>query len=155
MAAWGDDAVFRAHAGWGAGATRAGLLEFWRARLTEPERLTVRRLALEQDAVVGYAELHGDDDRSRELGYLVAPSSNWGRGLGTAIAGAGLAHGFETMGLERIWAEALEANRPSLRILRTLGMREIGLGEEGMFLGASSRYARFELSRDEWLRRRS
>lgn len=155
MAAWGDDAVFRAHAGWSTDATRADLLAFWHEQLTEPEQLTVRRLALEQDAVVGYAELPGDDDRSRELGYLVAPSSNWGRGLGTAIAGAGLAHGFQAMGLERIWAEALEANRASVRILRALGMRETGFGEEETFLGAPSRYVCFELTRGEWLRHRS
>ncbi|MCO1338786.1 hypothetical protein BJH93_07775 [Kocuria polaris] len=65
-------------------------------------------------------------------------------------ASAGRVYGFETLGLRRIWAEAVEANIGSVRILQGLGMRHTGPGDEETFLGAPSTYARFDLSRDDW-----
>ncbi|TFC17941.1 N-acetyltransferase [Cryobacterium algoritolerans] len=40
----------------------------------------------------------------RELGYLIAPSTSWGRGLGTAAARAGVEFGFDGLGVHR-WSQ--------------------------------------------------
>ena len=42
--------------------------------------------AVAAGALVGYADLFGDDPVWRELGYAVGPRSSWGQGFGTEIA---------------------------------------------------------------------
>jgi len=86
----------------------------------------------------------------RELGYLIGGRDRWNRGLGTLVARAGLAHGFDVLRLQTIWAEAVDANAASAAILRRIGMRETGLGGETEFLGVRSRYRQFELSEAEF-----
>ncbi len=100
--------------------------------------------------VVGYVDLHGDEPDRRELGFVVGRRERWGRGLGTAVARAGLAYGFEVVRLRTIWAEAVDANHASVAILRRIGMREIPRGEEAEFLGAPSFYRRFEIHAPEF-----
>ena len=95
---------------------------------------------------MGYVDLHGEGHGERELGYVIGPSSQWGRGLGTVVALAGLRHGFEQLDLERIVAEALDANRASVRILQRIGMAEVGRGDEGEYLGQPTFYRRFAMS---------
>jgi len=150
LASWADDATFRAHAGWRQHPSTALAVTWWQHHIAEPDPRLVRLLALHGEEAVGYVDLYADDESARELGYLIAPSARWGRGLGTAVARAGLAHGFEVLGLERIWAEAVEANVASVRVLRRIGMRATGFGATDEFLGESSRYLQFELLRTEW-----
>ncbi|WP_419775738.1 GNAT family N-acetyltransferase [Microbacterium oxydans] len=69
-----------------------------------------------------------------------------------AAALAGLDHGFTQLGLSSIWAEAVEANFGSVRVLRRIGMTETGHGTSESFLGVDSRYLRFHLSRVDWAR---
>lgn len=57
-----------------------------------------------------------------EVLYSLEPA-HWGRGLATEAAGAVLAHGFSTLGLDRIVGGADEPNTASLRVLLRLGMR--------------------------------
>jgi RimJ/RimL family protein N-acetyltransferase len=94
-------------------------------------------------------DLHGLEPGIRELGYVVGPSTRWGQGLGTALARAGLAHGFDTLDLESVWAEALPANLASVRILRRLGMRADGHGEVEDFLGVPGRFERYRITREQ------
>lgn len=111
------------------------------------------RLAVEDptiDELVGYVDLHGSDPGEKELGFVIGPSRRWGQGLGRRAAEAGLTYGFEELGLEHIWAEALAANTASVRILRSLGMEETGRGTPGMFLGEDSYYLQFSISRRAW-----
>ena len=96
---------------------------------------------------VGYVDLHGEGRACRELGYAVAPSALWGRGLGTAIARAGVRYGFECLGLAWIWAEALERNAASVRVLQKLGMRYTSTAALDTYLGEPSRYVRYRLDR--------
>lgn len=119
-------------------------------RFAQPDPKLIRLLALCHEQAVGYVDLYGDDIDARELGYLIAPASRWGQGLGIAAARAGLQHGFEALGLRRIWAEAIEANTASVRVLQRLGMDETGPGEAEEFLGQASRYVQFEMLRSRW-----
>ena len=58
----------------------------------------------------------GSQPRRRELGFVIGERRHWRQGLGRAAAEAGLRFGFASLGLSQIWAEALDANRASVRI---------------------------------------
>lgn len=60
-------------------------------------------------------------------------------------------HVFLELGLTSIGAEAWDVNTRSVRILQRLGMREIGRGESGTFLGTPTFYRKFDVTRDVWL----
>ncbi len=152
MAAWAEDPVFLAHADWGE-RSRAENLEFWRSLIRRPAADLVRLAGQERGNLVGYVDLHGSEPDWRELGYVVGPSDQWGRGLGTALGAAGLAHGFESLELSEIRAEAHAANQPSVRILQRLGMSEGRRGEDGFFLGRATYLRRFAITRCQWLMR--
>lgn len=150
FAHWASDPVFRAHAGWSDGATVEELTAWWASFIAVPDPQLIRLSAVAGDEVVGYVDLHGDGRDTRELGFVVGPSSRWGRGLGTSAASAGLEYGFEALNLSSVWAEAVDSNVGSLRVLERIGMTRTGTGDEGMFLGERSRYSRFALSRRDW-----
>ena len=58
------------------------------------------------------------------LGFRLLPSA-WGRGYATEAAEALLAHGFETVGLERVRAETMAVNTRSRAVLERLGMHVV------------------------------
>lgn len=151
FAAWELDPVFCAHNEWTFGTPQEESVEWWTRSLGQSDAELTRLVALVEGEAVGYVDLHGAEAGTKELGYAVAPSQRWGARVGTALARAGLAYGFEQLRLERIWAEAIEANVASVRILERVGMRGIGPGEPAAFLGQASRYRRFEISRAEFL----
>lgn len=150
FASWAVDSVFRAHAGWTERPSVEESVAWWRALIARPEPQLIRLTAVSGDDVVGYVDLHGEGEETRELGFVTGPSGRWGQGWGTLAASAGLVYGFETLGLRRIWAEAVEANIASVRILQRLGMKYAGPGDEETFLGTPSTYARFDVSREQW-----
>jgi RimJ/RimL family protein N-acetyltransferase len=149
IAGWGDDPVFVAHADW-TERSPAETLAFWESRTRRSPDGLIRLGADEDGALVGCVDLHGDEPDRRELGYVVGPRRNWGRGLGTAIATAGLSHAFDAMGLAAVSAEAYAANEPSVRILQRLGMTETGRGEDGEFLGQPTYLRIFAITAAQW-----
>jgi ribosomal-protein-alanine N-acetyltransferase len=64
-------------------------------------------------------------DRRAELGYWLA-AETWGKGFATEAAGALVDCGFRELSLERIYAQVLEGNRASCRVLEKLGMTPEG-----------------------------
>lgn len=63
-----------------------------------------------------------------ELGYRLHRSA-WGRGYATEGCRALLAHAFDTVGLQRVWATTAVANTGSQRILEKVGLRCTGRSE--------------------------
>ncbi|MEV6268219.1 GNAT family N-acetyltransferase [Kribbella sp. NPDC051936] len=102
------------------------------------------------DEIVGYVDLAGAAPDRRELGYAIGPSDSWGRGLGGIAAKLGLDWGFHELGLDEIWAEAVDANQASVRILQSLGMTETGRGQYELFLAAATYYRCFSITRGWW-----
>ncbi|MGP9537888.1 GNAT family N-acetyltransferase [Brachybacterium sp. AOP43-C2-M15] len=143
------DEVFLARAGWSPGLRHEEHLAFWRRLDQAPPPELLRLVAERRGAVVGTVDLHGLEPGIRELGYVVGPSANWGQGLDTAVARAGLTHAFDVLELEVVWAEALPANSASGRILRRLGMRPDGHGEVEEFLGVPGRFERYRITREQ------
>lgn len=50
---------------------------------------------------------------------------HWGRGLATEGARELLAHGFDTVGLDVVWAETMAVNTASRAVMAKLGMRHV------------------------------
>lgn len=151
LASWQTDAVFAAHAGWRVTSDPADGEQWWRASILQPDPLLLRLAVTEDGALVGFVDLYGARSDERELGFLIGPSSRWGRGLATSAASAALAHGFVHLRLRRVWAEAVAANHASVRVLKKAGLSPAGRGRAEEFLGEPSHYERFEIAHSDWL----
>lgn len=150
FAAWSADELFCAHAEWTHESDPGEHEAFWDALITRPPKDLLRLAAEGEGELVGYVDLHGHSENSRELGFVVGPSSRWGQGWGSALARAGLDHGFTELGLQQVWAEAYQANQASIAILRGLKLGPFGDGDVGTFLGQPTRYERFVMKREDW-----
>jgi RimJ/RimL family protein N-acetyltransferase len=150
IAAWGTDAGFCRAAGWSVGRPLGEYRAFQRDLVAQPPPDLIRLGAVFDRRLVGYVDLHGTEPGRRELGYVIGERRQWRRGLGRAAAEAGLRFGFATLGLTQIWAEALDANLASVRILQRLGMHETGTGDSGIYLGTSTYYRQFAIGSDEF-----
>ncbi|WP_050349115.1 GNAT family N-acetyltransferase [Arsenicicoccus sp. oral taxon 190] len=151
LASWGADREFCEAAEWRGELTVDQHEERWRTRIVDGWGADLIRLGADaHGTLVGYVDLHGSDVGRRELGYLVGGRERWGQGLGGAVARAGLDHAFQGLGLLEAWAEAVDANPASVRILQGLGMSETGRGEDHVYCGIPSRYRRFAITADRW-----
>lgn len=66
------------------------------------------------------------------VGYVIAPTV-WGRGYASEIATASVAHAFDELGADQLFAEVLATNAASRRVLEKAGLSvqsEIGHGNE-------------------------
>lgn len=77
FAAWAVDPVFCAHAGWREAATPREFVPWWRERAQHPDVVLLRLTALHGGDIVGYVDLHGEGDTTRELGSGRRTSSFW------------------------------------------------------------------------------
>jgi len=77
------------------------------------------------DFVGWWCLLRDADPTTAELGYRL-PRRAWGRGLATEGARAMLDHGFETVGLESVWAESRTTNLASRNVLTKCGLELVG-----------------------------
>ncbi|WP_340289798.1 GNAT family N-acetyltransferase [Aquipuribacter hungaricus] len=143
LAGWAKDREFCREAGWSTGLDQDAHLTFWQRHITRPPADLVRLGAVSGEDLVGYVDLHGSLPRLRELGVLIGVRDRWGQGLGLQTARAALAHAFQVLHVDEVWAETLDANTRSVRLLRRLGMQETGRGEAGRFLGQPTFYRRF------------
>jgi ribosomal-protein-alanine N-acetyltransferase len=74
----------------------------------------------------GALGLHFADAHKRaELGYWIGVPF-WGKGYATEAASVAVAFGFETLGLNRIFAHHFAGNTASGRVLEKIGMRHEG-----------------------------
>lgn len=93
-------------------------------------------------------------DRRAELGYWLGADA-WGSGFATEAADAMIDFGFGELGLERIYAQVLEGNDASCRVLDKLGMVSEGIRRRHIRKGKRlCDVSMFGLLRDEWLDRR-
>ena len=88
-------------------------------------------LACRDDTPVGSSFLLDIDfaGRKAELGYWIAPEER-GKGYATEAAELGLVHGFDELGLHKIWARTVAENEASQRVLEKLGFRQEGVLRE-------------------------
>ena len=103
------------------------------------------------DVLLGTASLRRFSRDSRaELGYWLA-HAQWGRGLATEACRAVLEWGFVGLHLERIYAQVLEGNELSCRVLDKLGMMREGVKRRHIkHEGALRDVALYGMLKSEW-----
>lgn len=90
-----------------------------------------------------------------EVGYRL-PRAAWGRGLATEGSRALLDHGFDTAGLDRVWAETVTANAASRAVMDRLGMTyERSLPGEEPVAGWEQGEVVYGIDRATWAARRT
>jgi ribosomal-protein-alanine N-acetyltransferase len=107
-------------------------------------------------ALIGDAGLWRLDDANRrcDIGYSLA-RAHWGRGYAIEALEALLAHGFDTLGLNRVEADIDPRNTGSQRVLEKLGFRKEGFMPERWIVdGVPADTAFYGLLRSYWDARR-
>lgn len=97
------------------------------------------------DAFVGWVLLIPDfagGARDIEIGWRLVRAA-WGRGIASEAAAALVRHAFDTVRLPRVVADIAAANASSLNVARKLGMRRVGVVQDGI------PYVRHRLERDD------
>lgn len=150
LASWSQDREFCRAAEWSPDRPLGEALAHFQRLIDSPPLELLRFGLIEGGVLVAFTDLHGLQDRRRELGFTVGDRSRWGRGLGRIAASLTLDHAFGSLGLQTVWAEAYEANTRSLRVLEHLGFHRTGAGAEGSYLGAPTAYVQFEITRWHW-----
>ncbi|MFI9103630.1 GNAT family N-acetyltransferase [Streptomyces fildesensis] len=75
--------------------------------------------------LVGHAEIKPTDvSGGHEIIYALAPAA-WGSGLGTEVAEAVIAYGFDTLGLTQVHATVAATNTASLTLLDRIGFEQV------------------------------
>ncbi|MEV0147748.1 MULTISPECIES: GNAT family N-acetyltransferase [unclassified Nonomuraea] len=75
--------------------------------------------------LIGHAEIKPTDTvEGHEIIYALAPAA-WGSGLGTELAEAVVAYGFDTLKLTEVFATVAEPNRASLAVLAKIGFKHV------------------------------
>ena len=107
------------------------------------------------DALLGSVSLRRyARDRRAELGYWLGAES-WGVGYATEAARAIVDFGFRDLGLSRIYAQVLEGNDVSCRVLDKLGMVREGVRRRHVRKGRKLRdVTLYGMLVDEWQARR-
>lgn len=151
---WGRQPAFCRYQPWGPD-TAADARAFVEAALADGLRQPRDRfayLALRGDEPIGLGEMNVRNRRQRqgELAYGVDPEM-WGRGLGTAIARALLAIGFERLGLHRVCGTCDPRNVGSARVLTKIGMTYEGRLRHTALIRDGWRDSEvFSVLEDEW-----
>lgn len=92
-------------------------------------------------------------DRRAELGYWLGADA-WGQGLATEAADAVVDFGFRELGMSRVYAQVLEGNAASCRVLDKLGMLNEGIRRRHVRKGKKlCDVVMYGLLRDEWAER--
>lgn len=97
------------------------------------------------DAFVGWVLLIPDfagGARDIEIGWRLVRAA-WGRGIASEAAAALVRHAFDTVRLPRVVADIAAANAGLLNVARKLGMRRVGVVQDGI------PYVRHRLERDD------
>ncbi len=115
--------------GWEPHRNEAESLSIIHSVLMRPETYAVTlKESSHPDAPIGSVGLKGPaisklvGPSEVELGYWIAVKL-WGHGIATEAVGRVGRHAFEDLGLKKIWAQVLDDNERSLRVLHKLGMK--------------------------------
>jgi len=115
-------------------------------RQNAPGRLVHLCLAIihkDTHEFIGWCGLdHRDRTKAAPVLFYLLKASYWGKGLATEAARAVLGCAFAELGLARVDSAAAFDNIPSKRVMEKIGMRYVGLDEEGGYS--------FTLTREEY-----
>jgi RimJ/RimL family protein N-acetyltransferase len=94
-----------------------------------PHDLVLAVAARGDGRLVGVIGLHHLDDPARkaELGIFIGPPAEWGRGFAGEAIALLVRHGFDALGLNRIWLHVHADHAGAIRLYERLGFRREGL----------------------------
>lgn len=94
-------------------------------------------IADDADRAVGHVALYQLDpvNRSAEFGILLGAKRVWGQGIGTRATRFMIEHGFDELGLRRIYLDVLDTNAPARSIYEKLGFVVEGRLRQDQFKG--------------------
>lgn len=109
-------------------------------------------ITLGDDVAVGWVVLPPRRDGVAEIGYILR-RDHWGRGIAREAVTAVIDHGFDGLGLRRIYADTDPENEASIGLLKSLGFTLEGRlrGEWETHIGVRDSFI-WGLLRDEWAR---
>ena len=121
------------------------------AKATVPHTGDKMRWAIVHEGrVSGFLNLTVESPDAAEVGYGIARAL-WGRGLVIEAVTAAITHGFESLGLSRIYAHAAVENEASFRVMEKLGMQREGvLRSHRLIHGEYVDDVLYAILREEW-----
>lgn len=148
----------------GRARTPGEIEEFWGPRCADSEAAAVGLgwwVGFYQGEFLGWWDLGRSDSEpdapvdcvNPEIGWRLRRDF-WGRGLATEGARALLAHAFNTVGVQSVWAETMAVNAASRGVMRKIGMRHIRTEHprwEDPLPGAEQGEVLYLITREEWL----
>jgi len=118
-------------------------------RQNAPGRVVHLCLAIihkDAQGIIGWCGLdHRDQTKAAPVLFYLLKASYWGKGLATEAAKAVLGYAFGELALARVDSAAAFENTASKRVMEKIGMRYVGLDEEGGYF--------FTLTREEYSQR--
>jgi RimJ/RimL family protein N-acetyltransferase len=143
----------------GRALSRSEVVERWMPHRTRPEadeRGLGYWVGFAGDTFLGWWCLSLDPDpAAAELGYRLRRTT-WGQGYATEGGLALLAHGFDTVGLDLVWAETMAVNTGSRAVMARCGLRHVSTEVRAWadpLPGAELGEVRYEITREEWAAR--
>lgn len=146
----------------GRARTPAEVEEFWGPRCADTAADTLGLgwwVGFGQGEFLGWWDLGRSDSPAgsqpradeAEIGWRLE-RRHWRRGLATEGARALVGHGFDTAGLQRIWAETMAVNSGSRGVMRRLGMRHVRTEQrwEQPLPGSEEGEVVYEITAEEW-----
>lgn len=121
-------------------ATRKDTEDFILYTVTQmPQKEVVWAVRLHDGTFVGLIGLHNIKRKvlawqidDAEIGYWITPEFQ-GKGLGTEMAAAVIAEGFNRLHLHKISARYVMENVGSLKLLKKIGFEEVGIQKQHFF----------------------
>lgn len=105
-------------------------LETWRRRLADPDDSTYNLVAVVSERVVGILGLHTFPNRPRRrhaAGIGIGIHDEWqGKGIGTALIGAGVDMADNWLNIMRLELEVYTDNEPAIRLYEKFGFEREG-----------------------------
>ena len=123
-------------------------LQFMRPRSQAEERAWIERVMRNEDPTSVALAIESKDNeylgsvglmhidlrnRAAELGISIGIPGDWGKGMGSEAALLMMRHGFEEMGLHRIYLRVFDYNERALRSYKKLGFTEEGRMRQAHF----------------------
>lgn len=127
--------------------------EFIAALAHATDQLVLAITVREDGRLIGVGGLHqlSDPARQSELGLFLGGPEEWGKGFGTETTRLLCAHGFEALGLNRIWLHVYADNERGLRAYARVGFRREGLLRQAALRdGAYVDVVSMSILRGEW-----
>lgn len=122
-----NDPAIRRQAGVSLPLTERDVAEF-----VEESPDTVQFVVCLDDTPIGQVVLAEVDlqARSAELGWIVIRPADQGNGYATEAVDLCLTHAFDDCALHKVWAQVIEGNTASVRVLENLGFQQEGVLRE-------------------------